>query len=230
MANWLGDAGHGGKDVGATYNGRKESEDVLRLAKRVGELMKYNGENFAFTRTSDKFLELSERTDIENRGNYDYFVSFHRNAFEPNKAKGVETYSLSTTGKGRELATKVQNNLSSIFPSRGVKTSNFYVLRKTKCPAILVEVGFIDNYSDNSIFDSKFEEIAVAITKACLSQVGKEYKSPSNASGSSVNHNTENKKGFFRVIAGSYQDRQNAINMQELLKSKGIPSFLEYKE
>ena len=37
-------------------------------------------------------------------------------------------------------------------------------------------------------------------------------------------------KGFYRVIAGSYQDKQNAINMQELLKSKGIPSFLEYKE
>lgn len=225
MANWLGDAGHGGKDAGASYNGRKESNDVLRLATRVGELMRANGENFAITRTSDKFLELSERTSIENRGNYDYFISFHRNAFSPNKAKGVETYSLSTTGKGRELATKVQDNLNKIFFDRGVKTSNFYVLRKTKCPAILIEVGFIDSDEDNKIFDQKFEEIAQAITKACLSQVGKKFILPQSKPQGSINN-----KGFYRVIAGSYQDKQNAINMQELLKSKGIPSFLEYKE
>lgn len=225
MANWLGDAGHGGKDAGASYNGRKESDDVLRLATRVGELMRANGENFSMTRTSDKFLELSERTAIENRGKYDYFISFHRNAFSPNKAKGVETYSLSTTGKGRELATKVQSNLNKIFFDRGVKTSNFYVLRKTKCPAILIEVGFIDSDEDNKIFDQKFEEIAQAITKACLSQVGKQFNLPQSKPQESVE-----KKGFYRVIAGSYQDKQNAINMQELLKSKGIPSFLEYKE
>ena len=225
MANWLGDAGHGGKDAGASYNGRKESDDVLRLAARVGELMRVNGENFAMTRTSDKFLELSERTNIENRGNYDYFISFHRNAFNPNKAKGVETYSLSTTGKGRELATKVQGNLNKIFFDRGVKTSNFYVLRKTNCSAILIEVGFVDNDEDNKIFDQKFEEIAQAIAKACLSQVGKQLALPQNKPQASTE-----KKGFYRVIAGSYQDKQNAINMQELLKSKGIPSFLEYKE
>lgn len=225
MANWLGDAGHGGKDAGASYNGRKESDDVLRLAARVGELMRVNGENFAMTRTSDKFLELSERTNIENRGKYDYFISFHRNAFSPNKAKGVETYSLSTTGKGRELAAKVQGNLNKIFFDRGVKTSNFYVLRKTNCSAILIEVGFIDNDEDNKIFDQKFEEIAQAIAKACLSQVGKQLALPQNKPQASTE-----KKGFYRVIAGSYQDKQNAINMQELLKSKGIPSFLEYKE
>ena len=225
MAKWLGDAGHGGKDVGATYKGRNESNDVLRLATRVGELMRANGETFDMTRTSDKFLELSERTSIENRGNYDYFISFHRNAFSPNKAKGVETYSLSTTGKGRELATKVQGNLNKIFFDRGVKTSNFYVLRKTNCSAVLIEVGFIDNDEDNKIFDQKFEEIAQAIAKACLSQVGKQFNSPEIKPQQNVE-----KKGFYRVIAGSYQDKQNAINMQELLRSKGIPSFLEYKE
>lgn len=226
MANWIGDAGHGGKDAGAIYKNRKECDDVLKLASRVGELMRANGENFGLTRNSDKFLELSERTNMENRGNYDYFISFHRNAFSPNKAKGVEIFSLSTTGKGRELATKIQNNLNKIFFDRGVKTSNFYVLRKTKCPAVLIEVGFVDNDEDNEIFDSKFEEIAVSITKACLSQVGKQFKSPQNK----PQENNNNNKGFYRVIAGSYQEKQNAINMQEMLKSKGIPSFLEYKE
>ena len=169
---------------------------------------------------------MSDRTNIENRGNYNYFVSFHRNAFQPNEAKGVETYSLSSVGAGRELASKIQNNLKEIFYNRGVKTSNFYVLRKTNCPAVLIELGFIDNDEDNKIFDSKFEEIAQAITKACLSQIGKQFKSPNNEKP----NNDNDKKGFYRVIAGSYQEKQNAINMQELLRSKGVPSFLEYKE
>lgn len=223
MANWLGDAGHGGKDPGATNKGRKESEDVLRISKRVKELMEFNGEKFDLTRNTDTFLELSDRTNIENRGNYNYFVSFHRNAFQPNEAKGVETYSLSSVGAGRELALKIQNNLKEIFYNRGVKTSNFYVLRKTNCSAVLIELGFIDNDEDNKIFDSKFEEIAIAITKACLSQVGKDFKYPNN-------QQTNDKKGFYRVIAGSYQEKQNAIDMQEMLRNKGIPSFLEYKE
>ena len=226
MANWLGDAGHGGKDPGATNKGRKESEDVLRISKRVKELMEFNGEKFDLTRNTDTFLELSDRTNIENRGNYNYFVSFHRNAFQPNEAKGVETYSLSSVGAGRELASKIQNNLKEIFYNRGVKTSNFYVLRKTNCPAVLIELGFIDNDEDNKIFDSKFEEIAQAITKACLSQIGKQFKSPNNEKP----NNDNDKKGFYRVIAGSYQEKQNAIIMQELLRIKGVPSFLEYKE
>lgn len=173
MANWLFDPGHGGIDSGATYNGRNEKDDVLKLAKRVKEIMESNGEKISLTRTIDKTLSLAGRTNIENAGNYDYFVSFHRNAFEPEEAKGIETYSLATTGKGRELSEKVQAELVSYFVDRKCKTANFYVLRNTKCPAILIEVGFVDNTEDNKIFDANFEAIAKSIAKGCLKQVGK---------------------------------------------------------
>lgn len=173
MAKWLFDAGHGGTDPGAIYNGRKEKDDVLKLVKRVKEIMENNYEHVLLTRELDKTLSLSERTNIENRDHYDYFVSFHRNAFEPEKAKGIETYSLSLTGKGRELADKIQTELISYFTDRKCKTANFYVLKNTKCPAVLIEIGFIDNSIDNTIFDSKFENIAQSIAIACLKQVGK---------------------------------------------------------
>lgn len=174
MAKWLLDPGHGGSDPGATYNGRKESNDVLKLSLRVGEILTSNGEAVVYTRTSDATVSLSGRSSMENRGSYDYFVSIHRNAIAPEKAKGVETHIYSRGGKKEELATKVNNNLVALgFVNRGVKVSNFHVLRETKCPSILIEVGFIDHTTDNNLFDSKFEQMAQAIAKGCLAQVGK---------------------------------------------------------
>ncbi len=253
MANWLYDEGHGGTDPGATYNGRKEKDDVLRMVKRVKEIMEENGEIVKLTRGADKTLSLAERTNIENIRKYDYFVSFHRNAFEAEKAKGVETYSISTTGKGRELAEKVQAELVNYFVDRKCKTANFYVLKNTKCPAILIEIGFIDNSVDNQIFDSRFEEIARSIAKACLKQVGKTiidkppviggnilYRVVVGTFASRDNANTQITKlkaagfdsflmayeGKFRVICGTFSNKDNAIERQNKLKVAGFDSFI----
>lgn len=187
MAKWLLDPGHGGSDPGACYKGRRESDDVLRLAKRVGEILSSNGESVSYTRTSDATVSLSQRSAMENRGSYDYFVSIHRNAIAPEKAKGVETHIYSKGGKKEELATKINNNLVSIgFVDRKVKVSNFHVLRQTKCTSILIEAGFIDHTTDNNLFDAKFEQMAQAIAKGCLAQVGKGIAVPNTSSSSEV--------------------------------------------
>lgn len=231
MAKWLLDPGHGGADPGATYKGREEADDVLRLALRVGELLKYNGQSVSYTRTTDKTMSLSERSSLENRGRYDYFISIHRNAYSPEKAKGVETHIYASGGKRQELAEKVNSNLVAIgFVNRGVKISNFHVLRETNSPAILIETGFIDNTSDNNIFDSKFEQIAEAIVKGCLAQIGANVKLPS---GSDSNNNNENSKEniYYRCIAGSFKERENAERRVEELKSKGFDGvFIEVKK
>lgn len=52
---------------------------------------------------------------------------------------------------------------------------HFHVLRETRSPAILIEVGFIDNTKDNELFDTKFDEIVKAIAKAILDEVGVKY-------------------------------------------------------
>lgn len=220
MSIWLLDAGHGGNDVGAINGSRKESYDALRLVKRVGDLLKFNGESVYYTRTGDKYLSLEDRTAIENKGTYNYFVSIHRNDDEKKKGVGVETFSLSTTGNGRKLADHVQGELKQLFFNRGCKTANFYVLRKTKCPAILIEVGFIHNKDDNEVWDKQFEKLAQTTARGLLKQVGKTLKVPQEPSIG---------EGFFRVICGSFKERQFANQMQEKLKSLGIDSFLEYK-
>ncbi len=174
MARLCFDYGHGGSDPGAIYNGRKEKNDVLSLGKAVAAELRRHGVVVDETRTSDKTVSLQERVNFENRKAYDYFISFHRNAFKPEAAKGVETYTyLKPKAKTKALAGKIQTALVGVgFTNRGVKEANFYVLRETKASAILVEIGFIDNTEDNRLFDSKRNEIVKAIAGAILSHLG----------------------------------------------------------
>lgn len=127
---------------------------------------------------------MQQRSDYENKNNYDYFISFHRNAFKPEAATGVETYTyLNQDSRSKAMSDKIQAAIVNIgFINRGVKKANFHVLRETKAPAILIELGFIDNSKDNSVFDSKKSEIIKAISKAILDQLGVTYKEESVSS------------------------------------------------
>ena len=92
------DAGHGGWDNGAMFNGRKEKDDNLNLALAVGDILKNNGIDVVFTRTDDVYQSPNEKARIANRANADFFVSLHRNSSpEPNQYTGVQTllYNLS---------------------------------------------------------------------------------------------------------------------------------------
>ena len=172
------DAGHGGSDSGAVYKGRKESDDVLRLALEIEKHLVRSGVTVKLTRGANKTVELKERTDFEKSQNAEVFVSLHRNAHEPEKAKGVETFCYKKTGLANTLATNIQVNLVSVGVSadRGVKEGNFHVLRETRCAAALVELGFIDNSMDNKLFDDRFESYSVAIAKGILKTLKIPYK------------------------------------------------------
>ena len=74
------DAGHGGAEPGAVYNGRQEKDDNLKLALEVGRLLANEGVNVMFTRIDDTYQTPYEKAEIANRAGADYFVSFHRNA------------------------------------------------------------------------------------------------------------------------------------------------------
>jgi N-acetylmuramoyl-L-alanine amidase len=216
------DYGHGGDDPGATYNSRKESDDVLSLGKAVAAEIRRHGVTVDETRTNDATVSLEERSDFENRNSYDYFISFHRNAYEPEQVKGVETYTYLNSGaETRELAESIQASLVVLgFIDRGVKEANFYVLRETKAPAVLVEVGFIDNSEDNNRFESKINNIIKALSKAILSVLGIDYIEPS-AQTQLVDGQT-----LYRVMAGSYSVRENAENQVQKLKAAGFDAAI----
>lgn len=166
----LFDYGHGGNDPGAIYKGRYESHDVLKVGQEVAKKLRAACITVDETRTNDRTMSLDERVQMEHKKNYDLFISFHRNAFKPEHAQGVEIYVYtSPNATAKALANKLQNALVSIgFKNRGVKTANFYVLKHTKAPALLLEIGFIDNSNDNRLFDAQFYTIVNSVAQAIL--------------------------------------------------------------
>ena len=86
------DAGHGGEDPGAVYEGRREKDDTLRLALAVGEILENSGINVIYTRTEDVYQTPFQKAQIANAENADFFISIHRNSSpEPNQYSGVES-------------------------------------------------------------------------------------------------------------------------------------------
>lgn len=128
---------------------------------KVAERVRVFGVVVDEIKTTDASKRLSERCIFANNGKYDYFISFHRNAYRPEEGLGAETYvHINGSSRAMLLAKEIQKGLVVCgFRNRGVKRADFQVLRRTKMPAVLIEIGFIDNSKDNAIFDSKREEI-----------------------------------------------------------------------
>ncbi|MBU3113043.1 N-acetylmuramoyl-L-alanine amidase [Clostridium lacusfryxellense] len=222
MARLCFDYGHGGQDGGACYKGRKESNDVLSLGKAVAVEVRRHGITVNETRTGDSTVGLGERSKFENKNAYNYFISFHRNAFEAEKAKGVETYTYLNAGvKAKELAKRVQCGLVALgFVDRGVKSANFHVLRETKAPAVLIELGFIDNTGDNSLFHQKKNEIIKALAKSILEVLGVIYVE------TLIPKQAQNGQTIYRVMQGSYTVKENAENQVLKLREMGIDATI----
>ena len=191
------DAGHGGSDPGAVYKGRQEKDDTLDLTLAVGDILKKNGIDVYYTRTTDEYeTPFKKATDANNSG-ADLFVSIHRNSSEnPNQYSGVETLVYSDTGLKAEVARNINNQLEDAgFKNLGVdERKNLVVLKRTKKPAVLVEVGFINNDKDNYLFDEEFDSIAQAIADGILESIpsGRPGNTTSNKSNRTDNNNNSN--------------------------------------
>ena len=191
------DAGHGGSDPGAVYKGRQEKDDTLDLTLAVGDILKKNGIDVYYTRTTDEYeTPFKKATDANNSG-ADLFVSIHRNSSEnPNQYSGVETLVYSDTGLKAEVARNINNQLEDAgFKNLGVdERKNLVVLKRTKMPAVLVEAGFIINDKDNYLFDEEFDSIAQAIADGILESIpsGRPGNTTSNKSNRTDNNNNSN--------------------------------------
>lgn len=140
------DVGHGGTDPGAIGNGKKESEQNLRLAK---EVKKYIGKKASVKlsrATNKEYLSLNDRTYAAKQWKADVFVSIHNNASSNQYASGVEILVYSPTCEGKKLADKILSRyiIAGRRPIRGIKVRrDLHVLRATTMPAVLVENAFI---------------------------------------------------------------------------------------
>jgi N-acetylmuramoyl-L-alanine amidase len=143
------DAGHGGRDSGAYRRyGPPEKVVTLDVATRLSRKLRDSQINVVMTRTSDVFIPLDTRVDIENSTPNSIFVSIHFNDSRRRGVKGFETYYHSP--HAAELAQNIQSRLCSLkgAVNRGVHTADFRVVRKALYPAVLVECGYLSNRSE----------------------------------------------------------------------------------
>ena len=130
MALVVIDAGHGGSNPGAVYNGRQEKNDVLALALAVGQILEQNGVEVYYTRTSDIYESPYQKAQEGNTIGADYFVSIHRNSSPyPNQYTGIETLVYSRYGEAARLAYNINSQLEQVgFENQGVNEKIFLLL------------------------------------------------------------------------------------------------------
>lgn len=167
------DPGHGGRDPGAVgIGGIQEADIVLDISQQVTNLLEAQGVQARLTRTQDVEIDLAPRVNLANGMNADLFVSIHANAISMSRpdVNGLETYYL---GSGLELANTIHRSILQAMPDmndRRVRRANFYVLRNTRMPAVLVETGFVTGEDDARRFrDPAFRSrMAAAIARGIL--------------------------------------------------------------
>lgn len=117
------DAGHGGRDPGAVYNGRQEKDDTLALALAVGEILQERGVDVLYTRTTDVYESPYQKAMEANEAGVDFFVSLHRNSNPtPNSASGVESLVYDKSGIKLQMAENINEQLETLgFVNLGVK-------------------------------------------------------------------------------------------------------------
>src|SRR5213596_2958096 len=164
------DAGHGGHDRGGIPGQRIAEKDMtLDVAQRLRNVLAASGYRVVMTRDSDVFVPLPTRVAIANSYRDAIFVCIHFNSAKRVGADGIETYFYSRDSLPLASAVHYFVAGGAPTPNRGVRRRGFYVLRKTKIPAVLVECGFLTNpgegeYAQTASYRQKLaEEIAAGI-------------------------------------------------------------------
>ena len=157
------DPGHGGSDSGAVGpNGYTEKEGAFAISQKVASILNQSGAKVVMTRDSDVDVygpnasarnELRARVDVGNNANSDIFVSIHCNAFVNPAANGTQTFYYGSSYQGQRLAQSIQEKMieANGLRDRGISTCNFYVVKHSYMPAVLIETAFITNYDEEAL-------------------------------------------------------------------------------
>lgn len=220
------DMGHtlSGEGTGSQGCGYKEQNLTRELGKIVIEMLKKEGHTIydcTVDKSSNNAQQLIDRVNKANKQPLDLFVSIHFNACVNDvkgdgRTTGTEVLLHSMSSKAKPYAERIVKKIANVgLKNRGVKTHNAYVLKHTKAPALLIETCFIDDRDDMNVYLKSPRKVAKAIVEGILDKtITDVVETP--------------KTGFYRVLVGSYKDKNNAIKRQEELKSKGIEASLIY--
>jgi len=149
------DPGHGGKDRGAASSaGHLEKNIVLNVTRMVAQKLRDNNVRVVMTRTKDVYVSLDRRVNIANSARCAIFVSIHADAAPSRTARGFTVYvprREKTNSASHRAGKLAEQNLTGFSRNRGVRkhpSKNLRVLEKTRCPAMLIELGYLSNRSE----------------------------------------------------------------------------------
>lgn len=177
------DPGHGGYDPGATKQGVYEKSINLQIAQKVKEMLGPSGIEVFLTREEDidyvpdgvkgkttkKQIDLNRRIDMAKEAKADVFVSLHVNATPTGQESGAETFYHYQSESGKRLAELIQQELIKIpgMNRRIAKPGDFYIIKNTSMPAVIVEVGYLSSVKEQKKLHQSWyqEQLARAIAK-----------------------------------------------------------------
>ncbi len=152
------DPGHGGYDPGSTANDLLEKDVVLEIALYLREYLLQGGARVIITREEDKDfllptagpkkrLDFSNRLKIVEDGGADYLVSIHTNYISASRWRGSQVFYQENCSVGKRMAESIQTELTRVLKNtdRLARSGNYFILRESSMPGVVVEVGFISN-------------------------------------------------------------------------------------
>ncbi|WP_064092470.1 SH3 domain-containing protein [Rossellomorea aquimaris] len=156
------DPGHGGRDGGTTgARGTLEKILTMRTGELIADKLKSAGATVILTRKNDEYVSLNSRVSLSHYYNADAFVSLHYDSIYDSSVAGHTTYYYQNYQ--RDLAVDVNESLANRLPTRdrGVKVGNYHVIRENKQKAVLLELGFLSNPTEEANVNSLyFQDLA----------------------------------------------------------------------
>ncbi len=180
------DAGHGGIDPGKVgVNGELEKDINLQIANELKSQLEAMGLKVLLTRTVDgglyqesdtnkKAADMKARCEFITKNEAVLVVSIHQNSFTDSSVNGAQVFYYTHSDKGKKLASCIREQIISIVDednNRPIKANDsYYMLIHTPCPTVIVECGFLSNYSEaEKLTDSSYQQcLAKAIANGVL--------------------------------------------------------------
>lgn len=161
------DAGHGGADPGKVgVNGSLEKEINLAVALELKELLEQNGITVVLTRTGDgglysetdsnkKSADMRERINVLVKANPILAVSIHQNSFTDSRSRGAQVFYYEGSAEGKRGAELIQETMKRELADGNHRVakanSSYYMLKKSPCPLVIVECGFLSNSDEEKL-------------------------------------------------------------------------------
>ena len=158
------DVGHGGKDTGVEIDGILEKDLTFEIAKKIKTLNTDSEYRIILTRDSDEFISLEDRVSHINSLNPDFVLSLHINSSDDTRENGFDILigNEDSTKKEGDLALMIESYLSEQLAGNGIKKGNSYILKNSKSPTVIIELGYLSNLGNRQLLISEEGQHRVA--------------------------------------------------------------------